>query len=255
MRSLAGGPAASALRASASLAVATRRRERAALLVVLLAVGGCGPLPGKPAPGPEVPRPDSVLNPVTLYGANCSGCHGAEGTHGPAMALADPLYLAIADDSAIRSTIAKGRPGTAMSAFSQKEGGMLTDEQIDSILRGIRERWGSADRVAGVTTPPYQATAHGDAQQGQAVYATFCARCHGSNDGGGPKAGSVTDPSYLSLISDQGLRTIVITGRPDFGAPDWRGNVPGHPMTDQDISDVVAWLSSQRASSLPGSAN
>jgi hypothetical protein len=48
------------------------------------------------------------------------------------------------------------------------------------------------------------------------------------------------------LISDQGLRTIVITGRPDFGAPDWRGNVPGRPMTDQEISDVVAWLSSQR---------
>jgi mono/diheme cytochrome c family protein len=133
-----------------------------------------------------------------------------------------------------------------MSAFSQKEGGMLTDEQIDSIVRGIRERWGSADRTAGMATPPYEATAHGNAQQGQAVYEMFCASCHGGNDRGGPKAGSVTNPSYLSLISDQGLRTIVITGRPDFGAPDWRGNVPGRPMTDQDIADVVAWLSSRR---------
>ena len=52
--------------------------------------------------------------------------------------------------------------------------------------------------------------------------------------------------AYLSLISDQGLRTIVITGRPDFNAPDWRNNVPGHPMTDQEITDVVAWLASQR---------
>jgi len=58
----------------------------------------------------------------------------------------------------------------------------------------------------------------------------------------------VTNASYLSLISDQGLRTIVITGRPDFGAPDWRGNVPHRPMTDQEISDVVAWLSSRRPS-------
>jgi mono/diheme cytochrome c family protein len=171
------------------------------------------------------------------------------------MALADPLYLAIADDNEIRSTIAKGRPGTAMSAFSRKEGGMLTDEQIDSIVRGIRERWGSSGRLGGVTTPPYHATVQGNAQQGQAVYAAFCASCHGSNDTGGPRAGSVTDPSYLSLISDQGLRTIVITGRPDFGAPDWRGNVPGRPMSVQEITDVVAWLSSQRASSFPGSAN
>jgi mono/diheme cytochrome c family protein len=224
------------------------------VLAVLFAFGACGRLPGKPALGAEVPRPDSILDPVTLYSANCAGCHGADGTHGPALALADPLYLTIADDDTLRSTIANGRPGTAMSAFSQTQGGMLTDEQIASIVRGIRERWGSAGRTAGVTTPPYEAAAHGDPQQGEAVYSMFCASCHGTNDRGGPKAGSVTNPSYLSLISDQGLRTIVITGRPDFGAPDWRGNLPHRPMTDQEISDVVAWLSSRRPSSI-GSLN
>ena len=30
------------------------------------------------------------------------------------------------------------------------------------------------------------------------------------------------------------------------GAPDWRGYVPGRPMSDQEVSDVVAWLASQR---------
>ena len=215
------------------------------LLVVLLAASGCGRLPGKPAPGAEVPRPDSILDPVALYRANCAGCHGTDGKHGPAMALSDPVYLSIVDNATLRSTIALGRSGMAMSAFSQKEGGMLTDEQIDSIVRGIRERWGASPLV-GATPPPYKATATGNARQGEAVYTTFCASCHGSNGQGGPKAGSVTDPAYLSLISDQGLRTLVITGRPDFGAPDWRDNVPGRPMTDQEISDVVAWLSSQR---------
>lgn len=215
-------------------------------LAVLLAANGCARLPGKPAPGPEVPRPDSILDPAALYGSNCAGCHGADGNHGPAMALSDPVYLTMVDNSTLRSTIAKGRPGTAMSAFSEKEGGMLTDEQIDAIVNGIRERWGSRGRVAGQTIPPYEAALPGNPRQGEAVYATFCASCHGGSGKGGPKAGSVTDPAYLSLVSDQGLRTIVITGRPDFGAPDWRGNVAGHPMTDQDISDVVAWLSSQR---------
>ena len=212
--------------------------RRLVALAVLCAVSGCGRLPGKPGPGVEVPRPDSVLDPVALFGAHCAGCHGAEGTHGPAIALADPVYLAIADDHTLRSVIANGRPGTAMSAFAEKEGGMLTDEQIDSIVRGIRERWGSRGQMTGVTLPPYAATSPGNAQQGEAAYATFCASCHRSR--------SVTDPSYLSLISDQGLRTIVITGRPDFGAPDWRSNLPGHPMTNEEITDVVAWLSSQR---------
>ena len=220
--------------------------ERAALVLGLWLFGGCGRLPGKPAPGPEVPRPDSILDPVALFSANCTGCHGAEGTHGPSIPLADPVYLAIADNNTIGSTITMGRPGTAMSAFSQKLGGMLTDEQIESIVRGIRERWGRTGRMAGVTTPPYEATGQGNAQQGEVVYSTFCASCHGTGDGGGPKAGAVTNPTYLSLVSNQFLRTVIITGRPDFGAPDWRGNVPGRPMTDQEISDVVAWLSSRR---------
>jgi mono/diheme cytochrome c family protein len=162
------------------------------------------------------------------------------------VALSDPVYQALVDDLTLQSTIADGRPGTAMPAFSQKKGGMLTDDQISSIVHGIRDRWGTPDRLAGITTPPYTATVPGNPQQGEAVYTTFCASCHGSDSKGGPKAGSVTNPAYLSLISDQGLRTTVITGRPDFGAPDWRNNVPGRPMTDRDISDVVAWLSSQR---------
>ena len=189
---------------------------------MLLVLTGCSGMPGKPQPGPEVPRPDSVLNPVTLYSENCAGCHGGGGKYGPAMALSDPLYLAIVDDDTLRSTISKGRPGTAMSAFAQKEGGMLTDEQINSIIRGIRERWSKPNALAGVSAPPYAAKAPGNSQQGEAVYTTFCASCHGTGAKGGPKAGSVTNGAYLGLISDQGLRTIVITGRPDFGAPDWR---------------------------------
>ena len=225
-----------------------RRITIAGLAVIaMLALVACSQLSGKPAPGPEVPRPDSILDPAALFNQNCAGCHGADGRRGPAMALSDPVYLAIVDDDSLRSTISKGRSGTAMSAFAQKEGGMLTDEQINAIIRGIRERWSKPDALAGVSAPPYAAKILGNAQHGEAAYATFCASCHGNGTTGGPKAGSVTDSAYLSLISDQGLRTLVITGRPDFDAPDWRGNVPGHPMTDQEITDVVAWLVSQRA--------
>jgi mono/diheme cytochrome c family protein len=215
-------------------------------VVAILQLAACSRLSGKPAPGPEVPRPDSILDPVVLYRQNCGGCHGSDGRKGPAMDLSDPVYLAIVDDDTLRSTISKGRPGTGMSAFAQKEGGMLTDEQVNAIIRGIRERWGKANALAGVAVPSYAAKEQGNAQQGQTVYATYCAACHGEGDKGGPKAGSVTNPSYLSLISDQGLRTIVIAGRPDFGAPDWRGNVAGRPMSEQEISDVVAWLGAQR---------
>ncbi|MGC2109661.1 MAG: cytochrome c, partial [Candidatus Korobacteraceae bacterium] len=136
--------------------------------------------------------------------------------------------------------------GTAMSAFAQSEGGMLTSKQVDAIISGMRQRWAKPQILQGVAAPPYAAKAPGNAQQGSAAFATFCASCHGPDGKGTAKVGSIVDRYYLSLITDQGLRTIVIVGRPDFNAPDWRNNVPGHPMSDQDISDVVAWLAAQR---------
>jgi cytochrome c oxidase cbb3-type subunit 3/ubiquinol-cytochrome c reductase cytochrome c subunit len=38
----------------------------------------------------------------------------------------------------------------------------------------------------------------------------------------------------------------VIAGRPDLGQPDWRGDRPGHPLSSQEVADVVAWLVSHR---------
>jgi len=215
------------------------------LALALCAALGCE-LHGKPGPGPEVPNPDTVLNSQVLYNENCAGCHGADGRKGAAVGIGDPVYLALASDDDMRAVVSKGRPGTAMSAFAQKEGGMLTDAQVAAIIHGIRQRWSNPPAMSGVTLPSYAAKSAGDAQRGQAAYGKFCASCHGDGTTGGPKAGSVMVPAYLSLITDQGLRTIVITGRPGFNAPDWRNNIPGQPMTEQDISDVVAYLASQR---------
>ncbi len=214
-------------------------------LAALLALAGCN-LPGKPTPSDIVRRPTDILDPVVLYSQNCAGCHGADGKLGPAPPIGDPVYLAVVNDDALRDAISKGRHGTAMSAFAQSEGGMLTDKQIDAIIQGIRQRWGQPQILRGVAAPPYAAKAPGNAQQGATAFGTFCASCHGVDGKGGPKVGSIVNPHYLNLITDQGLRTIVIMGRPDFNAPDWRNNVPGRPMNDQEISDVVAWLAAQR---------
>ena len=214
-------------------------------LGALLAIAACD-LPGKPTAADIVRRPSDNLDPVALYSQNCAGCHGAEGKFGPAPPIGDPVYLAIVNDDTLRQVISKGRAGTPMSAFAQSEGGMLTDKQVDAIAQGIRKRWGKSDILQGGTTPSYAAKAAGNPQQGAAVFGTYCASCHGPNGTGSDKVGSIVNSHYLTLITDQGLRTITIIGRPDFNAPDWRGNVPGHPMTDQEITDVVAWLASQR---------
>jgi cytochrome c oxidase cbb3-type subunit III len=212
----------------------------------VLACAACNGSPGRPAQGSEVIPPDQIVEFNILYGQNCAGCHGASGNGGLTIALRDPVFLAIADDAGIRRAAANGVPGTTMPAFAQSAGGMLTDKQIDALVRGIRS-WAQSGLLPGVNPPPYAARTPADQQRGAEAYQTFCSSCHGSNGTGGKKASSIVDESYLALVSDQHLRTTVIAGRPELGAPDWREDVPGRPMSDQEITDVVAWLVSRRA--------
>ena len=138
-----------------------------------------------------------------------------------------------------------------MPAFAQHAGGMLTDTQIDVITREMRARWSRPGILDGANPPSYTAKSAGNAEHGESVYRAYCASCHGSRGKGGPSGSAITNDSFLALISDQGLRTIVITGRPELRAPDWRGYVPGKPMSDQEVTDVVAWLASHRVAT-PG---
>jgi mono/diheme cytochrome c family protein len=195
--------------------------------------------------------PTDVVDFGALYADNCAACHGANGRAGAAIALANPVYLAIVDERSLRTTIADGVRGTSMPAFAQRAGGMLTDKQIDALVSGIRASWSRPEALAGANPPSYAATSTGDIHRGAAVYQTFCQSCHGADGQGGPKGSAITNDSFLALTSDQGLRTAVIVGRPELGAPDWRGNVADRPMANQDITDVVSWLASRRVAA-PG---
>ena len=203
-------------------------------------------LPGRPQPGPEVPRPESVLAFDTLYGENCAGCHGKNGDHGAAANLANPIYQALVDDARLRDVIANGEKGTLMTAFAIKAGGPLTDAQIEAIVQGIRARWKKENALAGENPPPYKAAHPGDPSKGQAVYAMACARCHGNDAQHRGSAGSILDGSFLALINEQMVRTTILAGRPDIGQPDWRGHIPGRALTDDEITNVSAWLIAQR---------
>jgi cytochrome c oxidase cbb3-type subunit 3/ubiquinol-cytochrome c reductase cytochrome c subunit len=123
------------------------------------------------------------------------------------------------------------------------------------LAQGIQKEWGNPSLLAGQNPLPYLATLQGNAEHGLAAYGVFCARCHGAIGEGGPadgnanstksKLGSIVDPSYLAIISDQNLRSITIAGRPDEAMPDWRTDA-ARPMTDQEVTDILAWLASKR---------
>lgn len=225
-----------------------------ALTFVMLSLTGCNVrLPGQPTEAERWRAPADVSDFNQLYQENCTGCHGTDGRRGAARSLNDSLYLSFVPDVALQQVVAEGRAGTSMPAFSQQAGGSLTDKQIELLITGIRSRWARPDEFKGEipsysvnqSSPNGGASQSGDPMKGAVAYQTYCASCHGVQGTGG-SAGSIVDPNFLTMVSDQGLRTTVVVGRADLGKPDWRSNLPGRPMSQEEIDDVVAWLISQR---------
>jgi len=189
--------------------------------------------------------PDQITEFPALFESNCTGCHGRDGHYGAARPLNDPLFLALIGKEKLRDVIAKGVKGTAMPAFAQSAGGTLTDQQVSILADQMEARWSRprdfARDFSGVALPAYSGDL-GDPTRGESVFQRDCSKCHGEHG----KAGSIIDPAFLALVSNQSIRTTVLTGRADRGMPNWRSHTPGPALTAQEIADVVAWLSSHR---------
>jgi mono/diheme cytochrome c family protein len=213
--------------------------------VLFLAVSGCDKAPGNPGSSSVVPRPQAELSFDVLYRQNCAGCHGAGGKNGAALDLANPVYQAWVDDASLRTWIGKGMPQTQMPAFAVSAGGPLTDQQVEVLVRGMREHWAPTARIQSISMPSYPQPAKADPGRGRQVFSRSCASCHKESKQ------EITSPDYLALMGDQALRTIIVAGRSDIGQPDWQHVSPTAGLSDQDVSDVVKFLGSLRIST-PG---
>lgn len=234
-----------------------------ALRLIVLSLGafviglfsGCG----KPDSAERYVRPEQVLDFATLFGKNCSGCHGMDGRLGPAPPLNDPLFQAIISDAQISELIHHGRDGHAMPPFAITEGGSLTDAQIQIVIDGIRKQWKKPLPADGPQPPVYQVThddpagvRQGDINAGEQLFSTVCLKCHGAEarDAAGPSGDTpgILQHAFGALVSDQFIRRIIITGRPDLDMPDYieLGNQSDlkRPLTEQEIIDLAAYVRS-----------
>jgi cbb3-type cytochrome c oxidase subunit III len=219
-----------------------KSRQILGACLLALALSGCG----KPNLADEPQPPDAVMNPQRLFADHCAACHGAEGRGGPAPPLNDPLFLARISADDMEMVVSMGREHTMMPAFSRELQGELKEDQIKLLVKYIREEWGK-DPEKYKDAPPYELgdLKKADPKEGKKIFAVACASCHGDN-GEGRDVGALNDPAFLALVSDQLLRRIIITGRPDFGMPDYRSRGDRKPLTSRQIDDVVAYVASWR---------
>lgn len=231
--------------------------------IALMGLAACEERVPLTRPREVPPAADSPAGFARLWSTHCAGCHGADGTLGPARPMNDPLYLASVDDATLRRIIAQGSPpGTLMPAFSPSAGGPLSDTEIDAIISGMRRAWGRTDvtpspipyaaaplfgAAAGGANRTGAVPARGDPERGKAVFDRSCVSCHAG--------GEVIDPFFLQLVSDQALRSAIIFGRPDLGMPGAAGPFPdppaGETLSAQDVDDLLAWLAQRRAEDWP----
>jgi cytochrome c oxidase cbb3-type subunit 3 len=206
-------------------------------------VCACDLAPGKPDPEHRWHPPSENLNFTELYEANCMGCHALETEKLAAARPMDPLYIRYAGAENLRHVTGNGVKRTTMPGFLESEGGSLTSAQVDAIVSGLTEHSSKAS-IPG-KLPPYKSEP-GDPAAGEVAQKVFCAGCHGEDGNGGKEAGSIVNPYFLSLVTDQSLRSTIVAGRPDLGQPAYMDLVPGRVPTDKEISDIVAWLSAKR---------
>ncbi len=217
-----------------------------AVCATALLLSACGQFPGKPKPDDRYQPPETIVDFNALYVTNCRACHSSGEYPAPSIAMNNALYLALIPRDVLRKVTSQGVPGYLMPGFEKGHGGELTDKQVDALVDGI---YGLAKEKPTGDLPPYSAPL-GDAGRGATAFNQYCSSCHGG-DGNGGNGGSIVNPDYLHLVSDQYLRSVTIAGRPEIGHPDYRHCVPNKAMSNEEIADVVAWLSSQRRGQNP----
>ncbi len=212
--------------------------------------------PGRIANEAERQKARSIERGAVLFGSYCAGCHGlrGEGVAGltPPLNVED-LWAGRADiqfygtlHDYLYLTSAAGHTKFGMPAWADDYGGPLRGDQIEDLVRFIMNWQGPQPEgvrpeatptpegapAEEVVAPPREA----DPVNGAALFANWCAACHGPGGDGtnlGPpinRAGVLAkDDDFLSIITSEGI--------PGTSMIDFKKR-----LTAQEIEDVIAFM-------------
>ncbi len=201
---------------------------------------------------------------MSLYAENCAVCHGLQGEGIGSIPPLDNPALRTMPAVDIAKTIARGRFNTAMPAWSQEDGGPLSDYQITEMVALIQSgNWiVTKDRVINLglsplvpfTTEPDPALLAqvgslpdgATLQSAIKIFSAQCVSCHGADGLGTKIAPAVNAPLVREKTTDDLTRTITL-GRAGTLMAGWN-NV----LTPEEIAAMVTLV--QRWDEVPAGA-
>ncbi len=189
-----------------------------------------------------------------LYAENCAVCHGPNG-EGRVGAELSKDWPSIRPDLRVKTVIEEGVPGSPMPAWSQENGGPLTDDEIEALTLYILswETGGLPDLSPTPTFTPRPPITpipdvEGDPNRGAVLYAENCAVCHGPNGEG--RVGVSLAKDWPAIRPDLRVKAVIERGVPGSPMTAW-SQANGGPLADEDINDIVAFILSWPASTQP----
>jgi cbb3-type cytochrome c oxidase subunit III len=166
-----------------------------------------------------------------LYEGKCAACHGLDGAGGMGTHLSSADVLRAVDDEFLYTTIAEGRPTTAMPAWRH-----LSSSDVAALIAYVRI-W-QTDNPLDFSPPSRK----GDYALGEVHYRVSCMNCHGEKGEGGVGP-QLANRVLLKSVSDETLLHWIGRGRTGtamkgFGADE--GGITR--LTYDHIIDVIAYL-------------
>ena len=181
---------------------------------------------------------------ATLLGTFCAACHGPSGAGRrlpgsyPFPAIANRDFLAAATDKFLAETIAQGRPGRRMPAWSESDGG-LRPAEIATLVSHLRQLGGEPESRK---PEPERRWAKGDLALGKQLYANHCAGCHGPQ-GEGTDAPALANKALLGSADDTYLVETIARGRSGTPMRSFRdGSAVNPALAAAEIEAIVAFI-------------
>jgi mono/diheme cytochrome c family protein len=182
--------------------------------------------------------PSDLEEGKAVFLANCSGCHGADGTgHSPGGRGLRPVAFNLAGfrlpPAVVWDSLQHGVPGTSMPAWNDLSGAEFkaVGDYVLALANtpelGPGEQWATRDTLL---------------LAGQRIFDTHCTRCHGQNGAGDGPDGRQYFPRPANFqqiqLSYLGAADVIHNGVPGSGMRAWP------LLTPQEIQAVTYYMRS-----------